>query len=290
MIYSDFPIKEITLTDPWYPKVLKKIPNPPQKLYIRGNFSQKILEKTLAVVGSRRITQYGKQVLDLLIPPLVAEKITIISGFMYGVDSLAHQKCLEYGGRTIAVFGCGLDIVYPPENEKLYNEILKTGGAVISEYSPQSKPHLWTYPQRNRIMAGLASLGVLVIEASRESGSLITANFAKRFGKKIFSIPGPITSSSSSGTNFLIKEKQAEMILGPEDILGKKEENINQKNYPTLEPIEEKIFQALAAEPLTADEIAKIINKPIWETGNILTLMSLKNIIFEISGRYFIKE
>jgi len=288
MNYFDFPIKEITLADPQYPEILKKITNPPQRLYFRGNLCRKILEKSLAVVGSRRITSYGQKVLDLLIPPLVAEGITIISGFMYGVDSLAHQKCLEFGGKTIAVFGCGLDVVYPPENEKLYNQILKTDGAVISEYSPNTKPHLWTYSQRNRIMAGLSTLGVLVIEAGEESGSLITARFAKRFDKKVFAVPGPITSSVSAGTNWLIQQQQALLVLSADDILGKKGEKSTKETQINLEPEEEKIFQVLEAEPLTVDEIAKSVGLDVAETGKILTLMSLKNIISEISGRYFL--
>lgn len=293
MRYSDFPIKKIALTDSNYPSILKKIKNPPAQLFYRGKNSQKIFEKTLAVVGSRRATSYGQKVLDLLIPPLVAEGVAIISGFMYGIDSLAHQKCLEADGKTIAVFGCGLDIVYPPENEKLYTQILESGGLVFSEYPSSSKPHLFTFPQRNRIVVGLSNLGVLIVEAGEKSGSLISARLAQQQGKKVFAVPGPITSSNCAGTNWLIKQKLARMVMSAEDILGKKKAFTLGKKEAKIElgPIEEKIFLTLSSEDtLTVDEISKILKKNAAETGQILTLMNLKGLVEEAGGKYFLKQ
>ncbi|HUS60336.1 MAG TPA: DNA-processing protein DprA [Nevskiaceae bacterium] len=222
MNWPDYPIQKLDFKHKNYPEILKEIKNPPKTLFFRGNLGQKIFKKSLSVVGTRRMTSYGKMAVDKLISGLVPQKVTIISGFMYGIDSEAHQRCLEYGGITVAVLGSGLNVVYPPENHKLYQQILKSEGAVISEYPPETKPQLWTFPQRNRIVAGLASLGVLIIEAGERSGSLITARLAREQGKKVFAVPGPITSSVSAGTNLLIKNHLAKMILEPEDILGKK--------------------------------------------------------------------
>ena len=290
MKWSDYEIKTTTSDKKNYPKILREIKNYPKKLFYRGNLDQKLFEKSLAVVGTRRITRYGKMVIEKFIPFLVKEKITIISGFMYGVDTEAHQKCLEYGGKTVAVLGGGLNIIYPPENERLYEKILENGGLIISEYEPDFKPQLWTFPQRNRIVAGLSSLGVLVIEAGEKSGALITANLARQQGKKVFAVPGPITSSVSAGTNFLIKTHQAKMVTTPEEILGKKIENPSLFSLQELSPLEQKIYQALETEPLTADEIAKTVGQNIVEVGKTLSLLSLKGLISEFAGKYYLKS
>jgi len=290
MKWSDYEIKTTTSDKKNYPKILREIKNYPKKLFYRGNLDQKLFEKSLAVVGTRRITRYGKMVIEKFIPFLVKEKITIISGFMYGVDTEAHQKCLEYGGKTVAVLGGGLNIIYPPENERLYEKILENGGLIISEYEPDFKPQLWTFPQRNRIVAGLSSLGVLVIEAGEKSGALITANLARQQGKKVFAVPGPITSSVSVGTNFLIKTHQAKMVSTPEEILGKKIETPSFFSLQELSPLEQKIYQALETEPLTADEIAKTVGQNIVEVGKTLSLLSLKGLISEFAGKYYLKS
>ena len=290
MKWSDYEIKTTTSDKKNYPKILREIKNYPEKLFYRGNLDQKLFEKSLAVVGTRRITRYGKMVIEKFIPFLVKEKITIISGFMYGVDTEAHQKCLEYGGKTVAVLGGGLNIIYPPENERLYEKILENGGLIISEYEPDFKPQLWTFPQRNRIVAGLSSLGVLVIEAGEKSGALITANLARQQGKKVFAVPGPITSSVSVGTNFLIKTHQAKMVTTPEEILGKKIETPSLFSLQELSPLEQKIYQALETEPLTADEIAKNVGQNIVEVGKTLSLLSLKGLISEFAGKYYLKS
>jgi len=290
MKWFDYKIKTIISEDKDYPKILREIKNYPKKLFYRGNFDQKLFERSLAVVGTRRITRYGKMVIEKFIPFLVKEKITIVSGFMYGVDTEAHQKCLEYGGKTIAVLGGGLNIVYPPENEKLYEKILEKGGLIISEYEPDFKPQLWTFPQRNRIVAGLSSLGVLVIEAGEKSGALITVNLARQQEKKVFAVPGPITSSVSVGTNFLIKTHQAKMVTTPEEILGKKIETLSFFSLQELSPLEKKIYQALETEPLTADEISKNVGQNIVEVGKTLSLLSLRGLISEFAGKYYLKS
>jgi len=164
------------------------------------------------------MSRYGQEVVAKFMPDLVANKITIISGFMYGVDTESHQKCLEFGGRTVAVLGGGLNILVPPENDDLYSQILNNGGLVISEYKNNFQPTLWSFPQRNRIVAGLSTLGVLVVEAGIKSGSLITARMGREQGKKIYVIPGQITSSTAEGTNYLIKNDLGEMVTLADDI------------------------------------------------------------------------
>jgi len=279
-------IKKVSITDPKYPGILKKIPSPPKQLYYLGKWGKELFKKSLAIVGTRRITNYASRAMDQLIPSLVAEKVTIISGFMYGVDSEAHQKCLECGGRTIAVLGSGLNFIYPPENKKLYQQILKTNGLILSEYEPDVKPQLWTFPQRNRIISGLATLGVLIVEAGQKSGSLITAQLARKQKKKLLALPGPITSSVSAGTNMLIKSGQAKMVLSAKDILGFKSPSIP-KQPARLDPIEQKICRILEVEPLTIDEISRKINQNIVETSKTLTMISLKGIIKEENGKYY---
>jgi len=292
MKWSDFAIKKVKISDKNYPKVLKKIKNPPKLLYYRGNLSKNTFSRSLAIVGSRRATSYGKMVVEKFMPALIGEKITIISGFMYGIDTAAHRECLECGGLTAAVLGFGLDIVYPEENEGLYSEILNSGGVVLSEYEPDFKAKLWTFPARNRIMAGLATLGVLVVEAGEKSGSLITAKYAKKQGKKVFAVPGPITSSNFLGTNSLIKSGEAEMVLTPSDILGEKAKvKIPLKagqEEKELSLLERKIFAVLEAEPLTVDDLSKKVNKNVMEIGQVLSLMALKGLIIEEKGKYYL--
>ena len=184
---------------------------------IHSSFPSSIFKNCLAVVGSRKLTHYGKQAVEQLIGQVASAGVTIVSGFMYGGDAAAHRAAVKVGGRTIAVMPCGIDLIHPEDQEELYNDILDNNGLIISEYEGEMKPALWTYPQRNRIVAGL-SKALLVIEAGEKSGSLITANYAKKFKRKVFAAPGPITSSVSIGTNALIKQG-AEMVLSARDIL-----------------------------------------------------------------------
>lgn len=289
MKISDFEIQKVSIGDKNYPGVLKKIEDPPKQIYFRGKLNQKLFQKSLAVVGSRRMTRYGKDVIERFIPSLVAEGVTIISGFMYGVDTEAHQKTVEYGGKTVAVLGNGINICYPPENEKLYVEILERSGAVLSEYEPEQKAQLWMYSARNRIVAGLASLGVLVIEAAEKSGSLITARLGREQGKKVFAVPGPITSPVSKGTNLLIKSREAKMVTDPADILGTPPaRGARETAVPDLNGLEKKIYLALKLEPLTVDEIVAAVGEDVVEISRSLSLMSLKGIIGESGGKFFL--
>ena len=288
MNLAKYPIKEVNFEDKNYPAGLKELKKPPKKLFYRGNIDQKLFEKSLAIVGTRRATQYGRQVTEKLTAALVTAKVTIISGFMYGIDTEAHRQCLEYGGRTVAALGSGLNIIYPPENEALYEQILAKKGAIMAEYPADTQPQLWTFPQRNRLVAALASLGVLIIEAGAKSGSLITSRLARQLGRKIFAVPGPITAATSIGTNLLIKTHQAKMVTEVTDILGGKIESPNLFADQKLTGLEAKISQLLASEPLMADELVKATGENIVNVSKTLSLMSLKGLIEEVSGKFYL--
>ncbi len=290
MKWNQYPINKVAFESRNYPSLLKRLKDPPRELYYRGTWDNSLFKKSLAVVGSRRSTSYGERVCDQLILGLVMEKVTIVSGFMYGIDSLAHQKTLEFGGKTVAVLGGGLDILYPPENEKLYLDIIASGGLIISEYPADQQPQLWTFPRRNRIVAGLSSLGVLVIEAGKKSGSLITAELARKLKKPTFAVPGPITSSTSAGTNGLIKEGLAKMVLCAGDIIkisALKTTKTGIENQSSASDVEQKILAILSAEPLTLDEIARKLSINIIETSQTLTMMTIKNTVEEKNGKYY---
>src|SRR5581483_1414448 len=217
------------------------------KLYYRGNFNEEIFKRSIAIVGTRMMTNYGKQVVDEFVSEFAAKGITTISGFMYGVDSEVHKKTIEYGGKTIAIFGNGLDWVYPSENENLYLQILESGGMVLSEYKKNMKPKLWTYPARNKIVAGLATIGILVIEAGLDSGSLITAKIARQLKKNVWAVPGQINLKSSQGTNFLIQNGFAKMTTSPSDILGKSIK-VSQVSKENLNDFEAEVYAILERE------------------------------------------
>lgn len=291
--WKKWPINQINVDDERFPEYLKSIKTCPKKLFFRGNWNSNIFEKTIGVVGSRRITRYGRDVIAKFVPTFVGNKITIISGFMYGVDSEAHKTCVENGGKTIAVLGGGLDYIYPPENDNLYSLILENGGLVLSEYEADFKPTLWSFPQRNRIVSALSTIGILVIEAGLNSGSLITAKIAKKQGKKIFSIPGQINSSTSTGTNWLIKNYNGILVSSPGDIL-ESSFKINATQIDLFEPdlseIERKIIGLLKSEELSVDELSIKLNLAIADISINLSMLSMKNLIEEEAGKVYLKN
>ena len=282
--------------DKKYPALLKKIgKDAPKQLYWKGNYSEEILKNCLAVVGSRHLTSYGKQVIEKLVIEIAASGITIVSGFMYGGDATAHKAALRAGGRTIAVMPCGIDLVHPEYQQDLYAEILNEQGLVISEYEGAMQPSNWTYPRRNRIVAGL-SRAVLVVEAGLKSGSLITANFAKKFGRKIFAVPGPITSEVSQGTNQLIKEG-ATAAVDVKDIIDFYKINFqfsisnfrSNSNFKFSNgSIEKKIIEQLKRESLGVDELSRIFTMPASILGTTLSLMQLKSLIKQEGNKFYV--
>ena len=258
-------------------------------LHFRGVDPITINKNSIAIVGSRRITRYGREVVDKFVSDFVMNGITTISGFMYGVDTEVHQKTVDYGGKTIAVFGCGLDVIYPSENEKLYKQIIESGGSIVSEYEDNAKPHLWKFPQRNKIVVHLASLGVLVVEAGQGSGSLVTAKLAKKTGKKVWAVPGPINSRVSVGCNQLIKSGDAQMATCVRDIIKIKTTEIQNSKIPdNLNTEEQKIFKLLQLEPMEIDEIASKLGSNVVKIGSTLSIMGIKGMVTESGGKYYI--
>ena len=209
-------IKKITFDNPNYPSLLKQIFEPPKELYVLGDL-KKEEKNPLAVVGTRLPSSYGKVVASSMVRELASRGITIISGLALGIDGISHQACLEGGGKTIAVLGSGLDIIYPFCHKKLAKEIVEKGGALVSEYPPGTKPDRWQFPARNRIIAGL-SQACLVIEAPKKSGALITPFYALNEGRDVLSVPGEINKKNSEGTNNLIK-LGAKPVTTPQDVL-----------------------------------------------------------------------
>lgn len=289
--WKKWEIKTIDRESSEFPKKLKQISNCPKKLYYRGKWDETLFKKTLSIVGSRRMSRYGREVVGKFMPDLVGNKITIISGFMYGIDSEAHRQCLGFDGKTVAVFGGGLDVLPVAENDNLYLEILEKGGLVISEYEPDFKPTLWSFPQRNRIVAGLSTLGVLVIEASLKSGSLITARLGRQQGKNVYAIPGQIDCSTAIGVNWLIKNNQAKMVTEIEDILEKinkietKQEELFADNF---NGVEKKIIETLEQERSTIDELARKLNLSVAEVSAKVSLLSMKGLIEEEAGKIYL--
>jgi len=281
-----------------YPKALKEALKNltsslgPKKLYYKGNWRDEIFENCLAVVGSRHLTYYGRKATEQLVTECAAAGLTIVSGFMYGGDEAAHSSAVKCGGKTIAVMPCGIDLIHPVNQKKLYQEILDNGGLIISEYEGMSQPQNFTYIQRDRIVAGLCK-AVLVTEAALESGSLITASYAKKFGRKIFALPGPITSELSKGTIKLIREgaypiTEAKEILDFFKILPSAKNKKPEKNFVTGDTLEQKIIEQLKREPLKVDELARLFSVPVAKLGTSLSLMQLKGFINQDNGKYYI--
>lgn len=254
------------------PEKLLDLSSPPKEIFYQGKLDLKIFENCVAVVGSRRMTEYGRRVIEKLIPQLVFEKKTIVSGFMYGTDQYAHQTAINNGGKTIAVLGWGINKKLENYDRKLAEEIINSGGLLISEWEEQEGA-LWTFPARNRLVAAL-SAEVFVIEAAEKSGSLITAGMAAKLKRTVWAVPGPIISKTSVGTNNLIATGQAKMWLP----------NINNPNPNSNNPI----IQILENEALTADELARKLNKSIIEIGTELSMLLLNGTILERSGKYYL--
>lgn len=277
-------IKVVAVVDRTYPVNLRQIPDAPPVLYYRGNFLAQD-DLALAVVGARYCTAYGRQATEQLVSSLVMSGLVIVSGLARGIDSVAHRSALEAGGRTIAVLGSGIDIVYPPENKGLVEQIIKNG-AVVSEFPLGFAPIASNFPARNRIISGLA-LGVLVTEAAVDSGSLITAGCAAEQGREVFAVPGPINSKMSVGTNNLIKEgvhpvTEAADVLQILDIDRKKlqlfPKGIPLKEGPT-DKIEKKILELLDGQTKHIDAIVRESGLAIDKVSTALTVMEIRGIV-----------
>ena len=282
-------VQVFTYHDAEYPARLKEIYDYPPVLYVRGDLLPED-ECCIAVVGTRRATVYGKQVTEEIVSDLARNKITIVSGLAKGIDSVAHRTAIEAGGRTIAVFACGLDIVYPAENAKLAREIIEHG-ALISEYPLGTKPKADNFPRRNRIMSGL-SLGVLVIEAGESSGALITANQALEQNREVFAVPGSILSPTSRGTNHLIQEG-AKLVRNYVDILEELNlsimaQQLEMKELLPTDKTESLLLKQLSREPTHIDDICRQSGLAAALVGSTLTMMELKGMIKQVGGMNYV--
>jgi DNA processing protein len=287
--------KIVTSGDEGYPKRLKEIYDPPPVLYVRGQIKKED-ELAIAIVGSRKTSPYGRWFTERVSRELVQQGVTVVSGMARGIDSVAHQGAVSEGGRTIAVLGCGVDIVYPRENRKLCEQIMDHG-AVVSEFPMGSPPEAGHFPKRNRIISGL-SLGVVVVQAGKGSGSLITANYALEQGRDVFAVPGNVGAESSQGTNQLIKEG-AKLVVSSGDILEeilphwkrdeKKIEEVEDRGKGLSE--EERALYALLGDvPLHIDAIIRETQLEPGKVSSLLLNLELKGMVSQWPGKSFTKK
>jgi DNA processing protein len=283
-------IRVLTCNDTLYPRRLKEIYDYPPVLYILGSLLPED-EYCLAVVGTRQATVYGKQVTEEIVTDLASSRITIVSGLARGIDTIAHRAALEVGGRTLAVLACGLDIIYPPENAKLAQDITDHG-ALISEYPLGAKPRAENFPRRNRILSGL-SLGVLVTEADEDSGAMITAADAIEQDREVFAIPGSILSTTSRGTNRLIQKGEAKLVRTYTDIM----EELNlmtvarQMEMREILPesdTESALLKHLGAEPSHIDEVCRKSGLGAAAVSGALAMMELKGMVKQVGAMNYV--
>jgi DNA processing protein len=284
-----FGVSAFTVHDAAYPARLKEIHDPPAVLYVRGEILPAD-EWCVAVVGTRKATAYGRQVTEELVSDLARNRITVISGLAKGIDSIAHRSAIEAGGRTFAVFGCGLDTVYPAENTELAKRIIKQG-ALISEYPLGAGPRADHFPRRNRIISGL-SLGVLVAEAGEDSGALITVRTALEQNREVFSVPGNILSPTSKGTNSIIKDG-AKLVQSVTDILEELNLTavVHQIEFKEVIPAtdtETLILNKLSVEPVHIDEICQSTGLPASTVSSTLAMMELKGMVKQMGGMNYV--
>jgi DNA processing protein len=280
-----------TFTAADYPKSLFEIADPPPFLYVRGELRSR--EPAIAIVGSRRATTYGLLTTSRLAEALGRHGVSVISGMARGVDTAAHKGALNAGGRTTGVLGCGIDQVYPPENRTLFAEMAETG-CLVSEFPLGTLPLAENFPRRNRIISGL-SQGVLVVEATENSGSLITAQYALEHGRDVFAVPGNISSTTSRGTNRLIKQG-AKLVDCVEDILeelpGFRSSATGEANGPpirtfALTPREAAVYELLARSPLHIDDIINQTELTAAEVSSMLLHLELKGAVMPLPGTHY---
>lgn len=287
-------VSYVTISDETYPSLLRGIINPPFVLYGKGEredlrFTQNDSPR-IGVVGTRKVTSYGSQVTEQFTAELVQAGCVIVSGLAMGVDAIAHRTTVENDGLTIAVLGSGVDVCYPSSNQLLYNDIISSKGCVVSEYPLGAAPSVGSFPSRNRIIAGL-SQAILVTEGAADSGALITAEFAMRYNRPVFAVPGPITSSLSKGPYKLIA-KGAKLVTSTEDILnelgivGSKSRRIS-KNIKGDTEEEQKIIDLLQNESMQFDEIVIQMKIDSSRIGVLLSFMEMKGVVKSLDGGFY---
>ena len=272
---------------PDYPKLLGEIYDPPATLYVRGDCPLDV-QRAFAIVGSRRCTRDGQRAAREIAAHLAREDVVVVSGMARGIDTCAHEGVLSSGGRTIAVLGCGVDVVYPPENDRLAEQILENGGALVSEYPPGTAPLAGHFPARNRIISGL-SQGTLLVEGAKGSGAMITVNFALEQGRDVFAVPGSIYSPLSATPNQLIVDG-AKPVLSAWEILDcyrwaeKPIDLPPRKNVIELDEIEKRIVLPLTEQELSFEELLNLTEIPPSKLNSHLTMLELRGIIIKVPG------
>ncbi len=279
--------------DVLYPESLKNIYDPPASLYYRGTLCC-LQQPSIAIIGSRAATSYGKQISFQLARELAQKGITVVSGMALGIDSESHRGAIAGGGKTVGVLGCGLDVVYPPQNKKLYNEVVECG-ALLTEYGPGTKPEGFRFPARNRIISGTV-LGVIVVEAALKSGSLITARLALEQDREVFAVPGRVDSVKSAGTHQLLKQG-AHLVHSAADIIDEigiamtmHQVSVPQKNDEKnehLEAGEKQILSCLDVYPATIDEIVRMSGHALGEIHGLMLGLELKGLVKQYPGQQY---
>ena len=281
----------LTWDNPDYPSLLRQISAAPPVIFVRGGF-EPVDQWAVAIVGTRRLSAYGRLVAHDLATGLARNGITIVSGLARGIDGVAHRAALEADGRTIAVMGCGIDRVYPPEHRDLAHAIVAGQGAIVTDFPLGTEPSSANFPARNRLISGL-SLGVLVIEAGERSGALITARFALEQDREVFAVPGNINSPVSVGTNRLIQQG-AKLVMGIEDIL--EELNLRMASEQAAAQVvlpdsaeEAALLSQLSTQPLHVDDLGRLTGMPSYLISSTLTMMELKGMVQQVGGMNYVR-
>jgi DNA processing protein len=287
-------VKILTLENDEYPVNLINIYDPPPVIYVKGQLP-KIQEKSVAIVGTRKASRYGNETARKLAYELATLGFTIVSGMASGIDTAAHKGALEAGGKTLAVFGCGVDVIFPSENRNL-SEQIKNSGALISEFPMGAKPDKGSFPRRNRVISGL-SLGVIVVEGHYDSGAMITAKYAVDQGREVFAVPGNVELDQSKGPHWLIKNG-AKLVESVDDVLeefnmvkpGPRPEAIGQrqKDYSNLSEEEQEIVKVLSLEPKYIDSVSQESGLSTPQVSSLLMMLEVKKIIRQLPGKMFI--
>jgi len=299
----------LVLDDGAYPAMLREIPDPPLTLYVRGSWQESLEAPCVGVVGSLRCSTYGQNVAHALARDLASRGVTIISGLARGIDASAHRGALEAGGRTVAVLGTGIDEVYPRDHEKLAADILEKGGAHVTQFPLGTPPVAENFPYRNRIISGL-SLGVVIVEAAENSGSLITARLAMEQNREVYAVPGNITSRNSFGTNFLIKGAGAKLVQQWEDVVAEFPTEIaaallppevkgkgarkskDERPLPSDLSDGERVLLKLISSDEAAhiDALAESSGMAVAELSGVLLGLEMRDLVRQLPGKCFVRK
>ncbi|MFN3653663.1 MAG: DNA-processing protein DprA [Armatimonadota bacterium] len=289
--------KLVTRKDPAYPALLAQIPDPPPAIYVRGTLRPSDC-KAVGIVGSRRASDYGRRIADKLAMELAQAGYTVVSGLARGIDTSVHQGALRAGGRTLACLGCGVDVVYPPENRRLAQSVSESG-ALVSEYPMMAPPDAWHFPSRNRIISGL-SLGVVVLEAPAGSGALITAECAVDQNREVFAIPGNVDNFRNQGAHALLRDGAA-LVESVQDILDVLESRETQPRLdlgleepaapapPQLTPEESALLALLTEDPRPVDDLILESSMPAGQVNAGLLMLEMKGCARRLPGNAFVR-